>query len=161
VLTIDFEGDVPVVPSRPFLMTLSVGSLKAITLDHPEGFIDLTEPMETKQLVVTLIGDGDINLEAVTADQLTVTIQGDGTVYASGVVREQFVSMRDGFGWYYADDLRSEYATVELYGGVNARVWVRQILTPELTGGAKLFYFGSPLVQADDDPLGLVDMGKK
>jgi hypothetical protein len=161
VMTLDYASAAPVVPSRPFEITLVVDTIEAITLDHADGFIDLTSEMSVDVLTVTLYGNGFINLENVHADVLNVAIHGDGTLFARGEAREQRVVMDEGLGVYAADELRSEHAAVDLSGGVNARVWVTQILEPELSGGAKLFYYGSPQVRAEDDPIGLVDMDKK
>lgn len=130
-------------PTRPIRYTLTVKSLKAVSL---LGSGSITgSGFDTDSFSVSVLGSGDVNLDKVNFKTLDVRIAGSGNITMNGTANSQTVNI-PGSAEYRAGNLQSQSGNVTISGSGNATVWTSDTLDIRITGSGTVEYYGSPKV---------------
>jgi len=101
--------------------------------------------LQVSRLELDLSGGSTGSIDSLEGESLTLDNSGGGEVTIAGSVTEQDVSVSGG-GKYLAGDLRSEMTIISMSGGGEASLWVEESLEADLSGGARVEYYGRPQV---------------
>ncbi|WP_182113388.1 MULTISPECIES: head GIN domain-containing protein [unclassified Actinotalea] len=111
-----------------------------------------------ESLTVEVRGSGDVTVHDVDVEALEVEIEGSGNVELSGVALRQVTTIR-GSGGFDGSSLESEDAVVVLEGSGDAEVDVSDALSATIRGSGDLTYTGGAQVSADVEGSGEVREG--
>jgi hypothetical protein len=103
------------------------------------------QELQVNHLSLDLSGGSTASILALQSERLELAVTGGGNVEVAGSVNEQSVSLSGG-GDYLAEDLESQETDIRMTGGGQAIVWVNETLVADLSGGARLDYYGRPQV---------------
>jgi hypothetical protein len=141
LLVIYIDPPVPLQPSQPVEINLSVKELQEIRLS---GVANIVAPnLEAEQFSVALTGTGNVEMSDFSANRLTVWMPGAGNVSISGGVDEQDIALQ-GTGDYRAGNLTSSKTAIRIDGVGNAELQVRDVLNATISGIGTIRYRGNP-----------------
>ena len=152
-LHIGFERFFSIIPTKGITYTLTVKDLNGIEVSG-YGDVYILE-LTTDHLDVEVSGGGWIAIDNLNADELNVKLSGAGDFDISGAVKKQEISL-SGAGSYKAEDLRSEFAEIDISGAGSAQLWVTDRLDVNLSGVGSLQYYGEADVNQNISGVGKV-----
>jgi hypothetical protein len=136
-LAIDLSGG-----SRATLDTITADSLRV----EVSGGGDLsTQGLELSAMDLDLSGGSTASLGAMQAESLKLESSGGGEIAVAGGVTMQDLSFSGGTS-YQAGDLQSQDARINMSGGGEVTLWVTETLDADLSGGARIEYYGQPRI---------------
>ena len=103
------------------------------------------QDLQLNRLELDLSGGSTGSIESLEGETLKLENSGGGEVIIAGSVTEQDVSISGG-GKYLAGDLKSETIAIMMSGGGEASLWVEESLEADLSGGARVEYYGRPRI---------------
>ncbi len=122
------------------------GSITADTLQvSASGGGDFSaQDLRLSHLGIDLSGGGTASIQALQGDTLKLGSSGGGEITIAGSVAQQDIDFSGGTE-YKAGDLESQRITIVMSGGGQATLWVKDALQADLSGGARVKYYGRPL----------------
>jgi hypothetical protein len=103
------------------------------------------QDLQLTALDLNLSGGSAASLDTLEAESLKLESSGGGDITAAGSVAAQDIQFSGGSS-YAAGDLESDSVTISMSGGGEATLWVNQALQADLSGGARVDYYGRPLI---------------
>ncbi len=125
---------------------ITVPELEFISLTGSGRITGFTENENFDQLVVSLSGSGNIDLDA-TATEIRTDITGSGRIRLYGAAEYERVRI-SGSGNYKGYGMEVNFADVSISGSGNAEVSVADELDVDIQGSGNVFYYGDPEVRA-------------
>lgn len=101
--------------------------------------------VEGGEVEAELSGGGELDISGLDVSSVQVGASGGGRVDLAGKTGSQTVDMSGG-GSYQAGGLESIEASISMSGGGEATVWATESLAVDLSGGARVEYYGEPAV---------------
>lgn len=136
-LSLDLSGG-----SKAELQTLAADRLE---VEVSGGGRFSVQDLQASTVSLDLSGGSSASIQSLGGESLELEATGGGTVDVDGSVTSQSISLSGGAD-YQAADLESQEAEIRMTGGGQAAVWVNESLDADLSGGARLEYFGSPQI---------------
>lgn len=141
-LNVNFNAGMPI-PTKPIKIYVTVKDLSSINI---AGAGKITsEALKVRDLVLSINGAGEANLNNLNADSFKSTISGSGKITAAGSTSSQNIDIQ-GAGEYNAKSLASKKTNISINGAGKATVNVSDILEVLISGSGTVDYIGSPKV---------------
>ena len=139
----DNEGGTQYWPTQPIHVRVSAIQIHFLGVSGG-GSLEAGQ-IDTDRLMIELSGGSTAALDTLKAESLNLGSSGGGSVTVAGSVTEQDVSMSGGSD-YRAGELECERVWIEMSGGGQATLWVNESLDANLSGGARVEYYGRPFI---------------
>ncbi len=150
---VDDHGRLPVRPTRPIRLNLTVKQLSELNLSGAGNVV--VSGLNAGQLRTDLSGTGGLRLDGLTADQLAGTVSGAGSLTASGKASHVSIDV-SGVGNFQGGELQVSTANVNISGTGSATLWVTGDLAANISGLGSVRYYGQPSVTKNVSGLGSV-----
>jgi len=99
------------------------------------------------KITVKVSGSGDISIDNVGGDVLGATISGSGDIDIDGKVDELDITI-SGSGDFDGNELKTDIASVDIYGSGDAAFGCKDKLKALITGSGDVVYYGNPDVNS-------------
>jgi hypothetical protein len=130
-------------PSKRIYYRLQVKNLDSVNLSG--SLSARAGDLKTSHLELEISGSGNIKIGHLEARKVVTHISGSGDVALAGTVGEESIHI-SGSGNQQAGDLRCQTATVAISGSGQARLWVEDHLSAQISGSGSVDYYGKPRV---------------
>lgn len=107
------------------------------------GDIENQGNMSAKNLIIQLLGSGEIDLKNINAEKVEAILKGSGDIDLKGVAKELSVSLK-GSGNVSAFGLKTEKSVVEVVGSGDVEVYSTKEFTGKLSGSGDIKVKGNP-----------------
>lgn len=131
-------------PSKTIVITIPYETLDNVSLAG-SGDVKNTGMLKTEDLVVSLSGSGDIDLN-VSAQTIESTVTGSGNIDLKGTTTSLKVKIT-GSGDFDGENLKSNNVNAEVTGSGGANVVCNGELKARVTGSGDIRYSGNPTIK--------------
>jgi Putative auto-transporter adhesin, head GIN domain len=128
--------------SNRTLVTVPIETLNRIKLTG-SGKLSSKNPIVTNQLIVNLLGSGDMNIN-VAVDKLESNTSGSGDIRLGGKASD-FLAQVFGSGDILARELEAQNVNAKISGSGDIKLWATQSLNAEIFGSGGILYKGNPV----------------
>ncbi|MBS0622449.1 MAG: DUF2807 domain-containing protein [Verrucomicrobia bacterium] len=132
---------------------VTVKNLQSLELDGAAE-AEMVTPFHVNSLFAKLKGAGGMRL-LLDGTSLVVDVAGTGNIVVEGQIEEQTVQI-EGLGHYDAEQLKSRDAIVRVSGAGVVTLDVSDNLVVSVSGGAKVYYVGSPHITRSISGAGVI-----
>lgn len=141
-LTVSQQGGWKFWRSQRLQVRVMSRELRGVVISGAADFI-ATEPVQCKDLEVSISGAGLARFEQLKAEHLKFSVSGSGDGHFAGSTQDLNVRI-SGRGDFLAPRLHAQVARISISGLGRAKVWATDELNASLSGVGSIDYWGNP-----------------
>ncbi len=119
------------------------GQVDRLDLHHTGSGQLYADALDSKSVVVDMVGSGRVNIGSVRGESLRVSSSGSGSFYARGIVHTLDVQVQ-GSGSAQLNDLRADEANITSNGSGGVQAWVQHKVEARANGSGRIAVTGNP-----------------
>lgn len=140
------KTDTPIHGSKALRLYITVKDIESIDIS---GAVELKtkSSIKTDKLSVDLSGAGEIEMD-IEANKLSFDLSGGSELKLKGRAERASIDIA-GAGELEAEELETDYMSIDISGAGEAVVFVNKELSADISGAGSIRYKGSPIVSKD------------
>ncbi len=135
-------GNINISPSQPIQVNVTITKLEAVTLSG--GSVLSSGLIKTTNLNLNLSGGSAATIERIDAESMQATLSGGSSLTVNAGKLDTQTIDASGASIVNVEEVKTTTTSITMSGGGEANIWVLENLTVDLSGGAMVYYYGSP-----------------